>query len=244
MAIIVFQHSDIGEPGRLGITLRDHGFKLDIRRLDIDPIRIPPDYDDVHGVISLGGPQNPDDDGIAHDPWLQAEINYLRGAHERELPVVGVCLGAELIALALGGAVTRMNRPEYGFAPLHINPAGQVETILAGIAWEHPQLHLHSCHVSTLPRDATLLASTDACKVQAFKAGIRTYAFQFHFECDRPMIEAYGRRCAVELSECGFAPGEFTQQIDQHYARYARHSDRLCLNIATCLFPLERRLTA
>lgn len=244
MAIIVFQHSDIGEAGRLGMTLRDHGFRLDIRRLDLDPTRIPPDYDDVQGVVSLGGPQNADDEGLAQDPWLRAEIDYLRGAHQRELPVIGVCLGAELIARALGGNVTKMPRPEYGFAPIRINPAGQVETILAGIAWEHPQLHLHSYEVSTLPPEATLLASSDACKVQAFKAGLRTCAFQFHFECDRPMIEAYGKRSAVELSECGFAPGEFTQQIDEHYARYARHSERLCVNIAAYLFPLERRLTA
>ena len=73
MAIIVFQHSPLGGPGRLGACLRDHGFKLDIRRLDLlgreRGLGVPADFDDVHGVISLGGPQNV---GEPH-AWMEAD---------------------------------------------------------------------------------------------------------------------------------------------------------------------------
>ncbi|NER02933.1 MAG: hypothetical protein F6K17_10010 [Okeania sp. SIO3C4] len=92
MAIIIFQHDDINRPGRLGMTLRDHGFKLDIRRLDQGD-KVPADLDDVEAVITLGGRANVDDSFA----WLDEERAYLKAAHERSLPVIGICLGCQLI---------------------------------------------------------------------------------------------------------------------------------------------------
>lgn len=231
MAIIVFQHSEANRPGRIGAILRDHAHALDVRRLDLgDPV--PPDFDNVSGVVSLGGPQDVGD-GSA---WMDAEAEYLRAAHERQLPVVGVCLGAQLIAHALGGEVGPMDAPEVGFFDLTLTGAAHVDTAFAGILWTHRTFCHHACEIKSLPPGATNLASSAACAVQAFRAGMRTYAFQFHFEADRAL--------ALAINEHGGEPsieaGELNAQFDAHYPTFARLSDRLCENLAAHVFPAAK----
>ena len=240
MPIIVFQHSDLSHPGRLGLTLRDHGHRLDIRRLDKGD-RVPPDLDDVHGVISLGGPQNLDEPR-SKAPWLDDEIAFVKKAHDAQLPVVGICLGHQIIAAALGGEVGVMPKREMGFHIVHLSPSCQTDTIFAGVAWDMPQFHAHGREVTKLPHGATNLASSKACKAQALRAGVRTYGFQFHFECDRDSIAAHARQDRDHFNEAGITFDDLMKQCDQHYAMFARLSDRLCVNIATMLLPITQRV--
>ena len=237
MRILVFQHHDIEHPGRLGSTLRDHGHRLDIRRPDTGDA-LPPDLDDVHAIVVMGGPQNVDD-GHA---WLGREMELVRDAHERELPVVGICLGAQLVARALGGEVASMDRPEWGFGEVEITVEGQTETMLAGIPWRHRQFHCHAQEVSELPPGAVLLASSDECRNQAFKVGLRTFAFQFHFECDREMVGAFCRLYADGLSAAGLTTEQVEAQADAAFDDYARIGSRMSVNLATYAFPFERLL--
>jgi len=238
MRILVFQHHDVEHPGRLGATLRDHGYKLDIRRPDRDADAFPPDLDNVHALLVMGGPQDVGDDL----PWIEREADLVRSAHEAELPVIGICLGAQIVAHALGGTVAPMERPEWGFADVSITPAGQTETMLAGIAWRHPQFHAHGQEVSTLPPEGVCLASSAACANQAFRVGLRTYGFQFHFECDRSMIDAFCRAFPDGLEGAGLAREEIDRQVESSYDQYARLSSRLCVNLATYAFPFDRLL--
>lgn len=240
MSIIVFQHGPHVGPGRLGATFRDHGLKLDIRRLDVLGARgVPPDFDNVQGVISLGGEQNV---GESH-PWMQPELDFLKEAHNRQLPVIGVCLGHQMIAAALGGQVGPIEggKTEWGFAKVSLNPAGQTEPMLAGVPWDAMLFESHGQEVKQLPAEAALLASSAACKVQIFKAGIRTYGFQFHFECDRAMVDSFIAGSADSIAKAGLSPAAVKEQADRHYAMFARIADRLSVNLATFLFPLARR---
>jgi GMP synthase (glutamine-hydrolysing) len=239
MPIIVFQHSERVGPGRLGATLRDHGFHLDIRRLDLlGPGGVPPDFDNVEAVVSLGGEQNV---GEPH-AWMPAEAAYLKAAHGRDLPVIGVCLGHQLLAHALGGTVGPMAKPEWGFEPVSLNTTGQVEPLLAGLAWDARWFQAHGQEVRTLSEGATLLASSPACKVQAFRAGLRTFGFQFHFECDRAMVEEFADSSGASLARAGVSKGDVLAQADKHYPLFARLADRLCVNMVTLLFPTRNRL--
>lgn len=232
MAIVVFQHWDTGRPGRLGATLREHAFKLRLLRPDRGD-QIPQDYDDVDAVISLGGPQNVGDP----QPWIAQEIDFIRGAHARALPIVGVCLGHQFLAAALGGEVGPMATPELGFVDVDLTPAGQTDTMLAGVAWRAPQYQSHGQEVKKLPPGAALLASSAACKVQAFRAGLRSYGFQYHFEVDPELIQKYAAADRDQLARLGLSPDHITRQAQQSGERFARLGDRLCLNIATYLIP-------
>jgi GMP synthase-like glutamine amidotransferase len=244
MAIIVFQHSNHGGAGRLGTTLRDHGYKLEYRRPDVhgtDPNRgVPPDLNNVHGVIILGGPQYVTD--TEKTPWLAAECAFVKTAHEAGLPVIGICLGAQMIAQALGGSVDWKERPALGMLKLSLNVPGQTETIFNGISWEHPQFFSCSQEVKKLPAGATVLASAPSTANAAFKVGLRTYAFQFHPECDKPMLAALSADSCAVMEKAGTSQSDIDAQFDRDYDLYARSSDRLCVNIATYCLPFAARV--
>lgn len=252
MSILIFQHSSIVGPGRLGMTFRDHGFKLDIRRLDLaadDPANVigkrrpgwmPADLDDVQAVVSMGGPQNV---GESHE-WMERECELIRGAHGAELPVIGICLGSQLIAHALGGEVGPMAQPEVGFQTVSLNAAGQVEPLLAGIAWDSPQYMSHGYEVKKLPEGATLLGGSRQCKNQVFRAGMRTIGFQYHPECDRAMLDALIASDKEWLANAGLSAEAMAIECDRHYEMYSRLADRLCVNLAAFAFPFERKLSA
>lgn len=248
MPIIVFQHHDQAGPGRLGATLRDHGFALDIRRPDLNPGNaargVPSDLDNIEGLVILGGAPNVID--IAQYQWMQEEVAFIKRCHEAQLPVIGICLGAQLIAHALGGSVGPRTSPLLGFDTVSITIPGQTETMLAGIAWHHPSFFSCGHEIKTLPPGATLLAGTKTTPVQTFKAGLRTYAFAQHFECDRPLISVLiGETCAAPGGEKpAQAAGDLAEQIEKQYPAYARLADRLCVNLVTYCFPLSRKLSA
>jgi GMP synthase (glutamine-hydrolysing) len=250
MPILVLQHSPIVGPGRFAATFRDHGFKLDIRRLDLaagDPANVigkrspgwlPSDLDDVQAILSLGGPQNV---GESHG-WMDPECALIREAHARELPVIGICLGSQVIAHALGGEVVKMERPEVAFQTVSLNAAGQTDAFLAGIPWDSPQYMSHGYEIKTLPDGAVVLGSSRQCKVQVFRVGMRTIGFQYHPECDRAMLDALIVSDKDWLTAAGLAPEAVRAQCDQHYEMYARLADRLCVNLATYAFPVLEKM--
>jgi GMP synthase (glutamine-hydrolysing) len=247
MSIIILQHGERGGPGRLGTILRDDGYRLDVRRADLPVERgnrgVPTDLDDIHGLVILGGEQNVTD--IARHPWMQQEAALIRKAHAAMIPIVGICLGSQLIAYALGGTVGPKESPDSGFRMMDVTIPGQTETLLAGVPWRSPQLFLCGQEVKTLPAGAMVLASTPSTKIAVYKAGLRTYGFLNHFECDRAMIEDFGGlACGIGAASGGSGSIENQLAIDEHYPTYARVSERLCRNITAYLLPESRRLVA
>lgn len=238
MSILVFEHSSLAGVERLGRALNDCGHKLNILRLH-DGDQVPGDLDDCDGIISMGGPQSAAEDSA---PFMAEEMNRLREAHQRGLPVVGICLGSQMLARALGGKVEKNPAGiELGFTEVKLTPVGREDVLHAGLAWSSMMMQHHRDHVSQLPSGARLLASSSKCKVQAWALGLRSYGFQYHPEVSTDNIEAWIRDEPEALQEAGLTAAQLHEQVAQHYPAFERLTDRLFDAIALFLMPVDRR---
>lgn len=158
--------------------------RIDVRDVDaVDGI----DLDEVGGILVMGGPQSVAD-GADH-PWLAAELGLLRRAVDADVPVLAVCLGAQVLALAGGGQVSRLPVPEVGFLPLRRTEATGDEEVTAGWPDGAPALLLHEDAVTTLPPDAVALLDGPAGPV-AWRLG-SAIATQAHHEVDAEQLTAW-----------------------------------------------------
>jgi len=241
--ILVFQHSASTGPGRLGVTLRDHGFRLDIRRVDIRPEQgghpVPQDLDGYQGVICLGGPQDPDE----HHPWMLDELLRIHEAHKKGIPLLGVCLGCQMMARALGGEIDELDKPEIGFQPVTLNMTGQIEAILAGIPWTTRMFCHHGYGVTALPEGAVSLADSPRVKNQIIRFGPTSYGFQPHIEADRGLVDSIFALAPDLNSAAGVTADALGAEASQYYARSAEVMDRLAVNLAALLFPTRDLIT-
>ncbi len=143
-----------------------------------------PPHEEVAGAVVMGGPMNVDE--AERFPALAAEREWLAEALRRDLPLLGICLGAQLLARALGAEV-RPGRKELGFAPVEVFDAE--DPLLGGLAPGTEVLHWHG-DVFDLPEGAVRLASSAATENQAFRAG-NAWGVLFHPEADFALVEAW-----------------------------------------------------
>ena len=150
-------------------------------------------------MIVLGGPIG----AYQQDryPFLVDELRLIEQRIAQGKPLLAVCLGAQLVATALGARVSRMGHKEIGFAPLSLTEAGR-NSALAPLAGR-PVLHWHGDQFD-LPQGATLLASSELCPHQAFTLGSNVLALQFHAETDCRTLESWLVGHANELAQAGF----------------------------------------
>lgn len=239
MSLVVFQHHPDETVSRLGTILQAHGHRLRTVAL-YDDQPVPVDLDDVDGLVSMGGPMNVSE--ADQHPWILEEMDLIRAAHKAELPIVGICLGAQLIAVALGGEVEAMKEPEVGFGNVKLGFPGTIDPVMSGIIWNCPQFHLHAQQVTELPPGAVPLAGSVQSTIQSFKVGLTTYGFQYHFEWERAEIDRFSRD---ELAiRAGLTMASAMQQTEQHIDLYRHMGDRLCDNITMLLFPIDKPMTA
>lgn len=183
--VLVLTHAPHEGPGAVARALS--GVPYGVRTvLDVAEPRLPAPAD-VAGIVVMGGPMDADDD--ANHPGLAAERRLLADAVAADVPVLGVCLGHQLLALALGSTLHRRAGVEVGFAPVQVVADDPVLGGLGGPGSAPTVLHWHSDAVD-LPAGATLLASTDATPVQAFRAGSGV-GLQFHPELDAAMLDLW-----------------------------------------------------
>ena len=203
MRILAFRHVPFEGIGHIHQVLESQRVQIDYADLYLHPPK-PPDPAAYHALIFMGGPMSVNDDL----PYIRRELDIISQAAARRQPVLGICLGAQLIARAMGAHVFRNAVKEVGWYPLHFTAAAARDPLLAGLA---SPLEVFQWHAETfdLPQGATLLASSAACKNQMFQIGNFLYALQFHPEVTPAMIADW---CAQDTN-CGDVK-ELAHQLD------------------------------
>lgn len=185
--ILVFQHVAAEPLGTLDPLIRRRGHRIRFVNFERDP-DAQPSVDRYRGLVVLGGPMNVEDQ--AQRPHLVAELHAIERMLAQGKPVLGICLGAQLLAHALGAPVRRHVAPEIGWYPLHATEAGREDPVLAPLGAQSPVFQWHGRHFE-IPDGAVHLARSDTCEQQAFRWGDNAYGFQFHLEMDAALIERW-----------------------------------------------------
>ncbi|MEW6124514.1 MAG: glutamine amidotransferase [Pseudomonadota bacterium] len=211
--VLVILHQAHSVPGRLGERLERRGFTLEPRRPAVgDPL--PDCLADYSAIVVFGGPQSAND---THD-YIRAELDLVGRAMAREVPLLGICLGAQLMARALGAQVGRHRDGlcERGYYPLRPTPVG------AGLLpWPSHVYHWHA-EGFDLPQGAQLLAAGDVFPNQAFRYGSSAYALQFHPEVTQAMMCRWTTVGAERLTHPGAQPAE------AHHAGWSQYDPAVC----------------
>jgi GMP synthase-like glutamine amidotransferase len=186
-SVLVVQHAEIESTAALEPILREQGCELAVVRPDLgDPV--PADLSEHSGLIVMGGMMSAtSDDGFRS---RLAEIALLRAALDTAAPVIGICLGAQLLAAAAGGAVYAGPEPEIGWKPVTFTDAAATDPLFAGLAGPLTVLHWHG-DTFDVPADAIHLASSAQYPSQAFRMGETAWGLQFHVEVDEVQVERF-----------------------------------------------------
>ncbi len=196
--LLVLENDVSGPVAQLGRWLREAGAELDIRSGVLGEA-IPADLAGYSGLIVMGGAMGAQDDDRA--PWLPDVRALLSQAVRAELPTLGVCLGAQLLAVATGGRVDRAELPEYGAQLVAKRQAAATDPLLRELPITPDVLQWHVDEVSQLPGNAVLLASSPGTEVQAFRVGRLAWGFQFHIETTPEIVAAWAREDAEALAD-------------------------------------------
>ena len=191
MRVLAFRHVAFEGLGRIADTLTARGIEFEFADLYASGSRLTetvPKTEGYAGLIFLGGPMSVNDPL----PWIATELEILRRAIAAGQPVLGICLGAQLIARALGAEVRRNASSEIGWYRVDFTPSVGNVGIFRGLQSE-VVFHWHG-ETFDLPPGAELLASSELCAHQAFRVGERVYGLQFHPEVTPEMIEDWWRQ--------------------------------------------------
>ncbi len=216
------QHVPFEGLGSIEPWLLQHGYTITCTRLfDSEPL---PDIDDVDFLIVMGGPMSVNDEDDY--PWLATEKTFISRFIKSEKPVLGICLGAQLIAVAMGAEVFANSEKEIGWFPIEaIRPAGhevfQFPTTNQVFHWHGETFHL--------PDGAVRLAKSDACDNQAFQLGDHVIGLQFHLETTEDSAKTLIVNCRHELVQATHvqSEAELLSAPQQHYACINRLMDEV-----------------
>ncbi len=195
--------------------LEARGVRVDL--IDIERGGVPPDrIDGVDLLVVMGGPMNTDEE--REYPFLRQEESLLRQALADDVPVLGICLGAQLLAKAADARVCRGPVEEFGWSQVQLTDAGRADPLFANVDPSMLVFQWHECTFD-VPAGGELLATSSAVPSQAIRVGRRAYGLQFHVELDRRLLDLWMELAPEERSDLDSAAiREITATFDEHEA--------------------------
>ncbi len=191
----VLQHLEREGPGLFVQLAEEKGFSVWTYRLDLGDSL--PELCNGDLLLVLGGPMGIRDIGNPNFPWIRKEIALIREALNKDIGVVGICLGAQLLAYATGGdvevlkeGISRQPLAEIGWHDVSSDGLGKKNRLATLLGKPFPVLHWHADRI-LLPTTAELIASSYRCKEQLFQIGSLAYGIQFHVEIDNDMVNRW-----------------------------------------------------
>jgi GMP synthase (glutamine-hydrolysing) len=220
--ILIFKHVAHEVLGTLTPILREEGFRIRYINFDRTPDAAP-SLDKYGGLVVFGGWM-----GVYEAdryPHIKVECKMIEAALKKDIPVLGICLGAQLVAHTLGAEVRKHSEKEVGWQNVELTEAGKSDPLLGHFKASEKLFQMHG-DTFEIPKGAVHLAKSDACLGQAFRYGDKAYGMQFHLEVDQAMIdrfllgpsnrqevEAWGGKQAIERLEV-----ETAQHMDKSIA--------------------------
>jgi GMP synthase-like glutamine amidotransferase len=217
MRFLVFQHVEIEHPGIFRQFWREAGIAWDAIELDAgEPI---PDLTPYDALVVMGGPMDVWQE--AEHPWLVPEKAAIRRfVGELQRPYLGICLGHQLLASALGGEVGLGKTPEVGLGNVELTASGLADPLFAGFGNPVETFQWHGAEVQQLPPGAEVLARNAACAVQALRVGRHAYGVQYHVEITPETVPQWRELPAYAASlDAALGPAGAAQLADDTAAR-------------------------
>ncbi len=212
MKVAVLQHIHCETLGTIADALDAKGVEANyVRSFEGD--KIPSDLGDSRGLIVMGGPMGVYEQDL--HPFLREELQLIESALRSERPVLGVCLGSQLLAAALGAQVKKNTSKEIGWYPVTLTPSGREDPLWSGAVPSFMGFHWHG-DVFDLPRGAVSLASSALTPCQAFRYGRNAYGLLFHMEVTAEMIGAMVNTFQDELQHEGIDGRALTAEAEEH----------------------------
>lgn len=215
-------------PGYLGEIMEEYGIACDVVEVEKEAIPSLGSYD---ALIVLGGPQHaPADDRF---PYLAEEKRLIRETVEQDIPYLGLCLGGQLLANALGATVTRHHLTEIGFYKVQLTAAGKADPLFRGLPGYQQVVQWHE-DIFNIPPGGVLLATSATTHNQAFRVGRRAYGLQYHIELTPEMLDTWLRypdyKQEIIKALGPDAPDHIESERDTCYPLYREHTRLLFEN--------------
>jgi GMP synthase-like glutamine amidotransferase len=218
MRAVCLKHVSFEGPGALATALSVRGVSLD--RYLVPQDGLPKDSGDL--LIVMGGPMSVNDP----NPWIAEETAFIRTALLAGTPVIGVCLGSQFMAKALGATIRPGNALEIGMTPITLTNEGKDDPVFGSCPESFDVFEWHG-EVFDLPKDCVPLAGSTIARLQAFRYGARAYGLLFHLEMEENGIDALCRECAPDLTKVRLTAQHIKASALPHLPQLHQIADRL-----------------